>query len=374
MNRQETEIFFALLRNALFATPLNCSEWTGEWSWKPIIKAIEDHVLQTLVAEPLVALPASVQPPASVISRYMQYVAMNMQEHVRLNADIDHVFSLLRQNGFNPILLKGQGNATFYPKPFLRKCGDVDMYVGEKDYQPVIDLLLKQLPNAKPHQENDKHLEIFWGKTEIEVHKFAEKLCPPQNDAPYQELVKRWFATPEVVSIGNTEVAVPPFQFLPIYLFNHMWSHFKNGGIGIRQFCDLAMVLHKQSGKFNLQQLKAELKAVDMLFEWKLVGAVVVDYLGLPAGEYPFYEPLGAKKAYNFVSLVLSDGNFAVNRNKNQHSSFFIHFFSSLSIYLKRCLQLSKVSVAFAFRIFFATVHRGLINLRMGRWHLLADR
>ncbi|MCQ2192522.1 MAG: nucleotidyltransferase family protein [Paludibacteraceae bacterium] len=370
MNRQETKIFFDLLRNALFATPIPTETWTEKWSWKPVLKAVEDHVLQTLVTEPLMALPDKVKPGFDVLSRYMQYVALNMQEHVRLNKDLVKVFSLLEQEGYKPVLMKGQGNATFYRNPMLRKCGDIDIFIGKNRYEESCTYILSALQDTKVVKDELKHLEFTWGKTEVEMHRYAEIECPPQNDAAYQALIEKYMYKPDVVAIDSASISIPPAQFNALYVFNHMWNHFKMGGVGFRQFADIATILHATAGKYDVEQLGKDLKAVGLMLEWKVVGGVIVDLMGLPENEYPFYEKMPIEKSYAMADLVLNDGNFAKNRNdllqRQEGRSEFVHILCYLYMHFKRCYLLSKASFRLGLRTLAATLKRGSMKMIKG--------
>ena len=178
---------FALLRNALFQEPLKVDEWRNV-DWNLLYALVKSHTLQTLVAEAVLSLPDDCCVPLGIRGELTRLMGRNMAEHMRLNADIAKVFHLLVGKGFHPVLMKGQGNAAFYPKTLLRKCGDVDIYVGETDYDAACRFLLENLDNAVLKGESEKHRVIFWGKTDLEIHRIAEAPIPPQNALVYADL------------------------------------------------------------------------------------------------------------------------------------------------------------------------------------------
>jgi hypothetical protein len=47
---------------------------------------------------------------------------------------------------------------------------------------------------------------------------------------------------------------------------------------------------------------------MDMLKPWKQFGNVLVDYLGMSASDFPFYEP--SERTENILKIILQDGNF----------------------------------------------------------------
>ena len=68
----------------------------------------------------------------------------------------------LRKEGIEPILLKGEGNASFYPVPLARECGDVDLYTGKENYHKACDVInsLATEEEKSKAEQSDKHYEI----------------------------------------------------------------------------------------------------------------------------------------------------------------------------------------------------------------------
>ncbi|MBQ0030846.1 MAG: nucleotidyltransferase family protein [Bacteroidales bacterium] len=341
--KKEVHLLFALLRNALFRQPFVEDEWKNV-DWNELYQIIKSHTLQTLVAESAIMLPPQSQPDAKVQSELLQLLALNMSEHSRLDADIAKVFGLLTDKGFHPILMKGQGNASFYPNPLFRKCGDADIFVGEKDYNAVCQYLVSEVEGTKASKENDKHQVVFFGKTELEIHRFAEIASLPQNNDAYQRMVERYFSSPDFVVLAGSSIPIPPHQFLPVYVFHHLWHHMKHHGVGLRQFCDVALILHRLAGKLDLNQLKEDLLSLNIMSEWQLAGNLIVDYLGLPREEFPFYKKAARFRVNAMLKLVIEDGNFSTNRHYRYKTKYLIiKKARSFFIHLPRLWCMSKM-------------------------------
>lgn len=355
MNQREKNIFFSLVRHALWGKALSPSEWGSGWSWKPIMTEVEAHALQTLLAESILSLPDSYRPAASTQARLTQILALNIRKHNVLNGDIVRIFGAMEGSGLSPILMKGQSLTSYYPQPFFRKCGDVDLFVGEDGFESALRVMEDMGARRKENDLSEKHVTFALGETEVEVHRFAEQVVAPQNDSAYQSLVREYRSLPGKVEVGGAAISAFPSQFLPVYLFNHIWHHFKEGGIGLRQFCDLALVLHGLSCSLDRERMEADLSAVDLLREWRLVGALLVNRMGLPASEYPCYEEMDDKKAERLADLVLGDGNFAAHWNFNvDFGSSIVKKIHSWSIHTRRYYRLARVSFPIAFRTYVA--------------------
>lgn len=366
MNKQETEIFFALIRNALWGTPLSPSSWTGKWTWGVLLSEVEAHALQSLLANPILSLPESCRPDTQSQNRLTQLVALNMRAHVRLNADISRLFAAMRQENIHPILMKGQSLAGYYPNPMFRKCGDVDIYVGKGDMERV-SVLLENM-GAKRLEGCEKHESFLWGQTEVEAHRYTEIVSPPQCDTVYQRLVGEYASLCGTVSVGGMEVDVFPAQFLPLYLCCHIWHHIKSEGIGFRQFCDWALVLGRESSRLDVDRLKSDLESVGLLREWRALGGVLVKRLGLPSESFPLYEEMSDRKVECMTRLILEDGNFSVKHDwRNPDEPFLSRKLRSFRIHTRRFGLLARVSLPLFIRTYLSWMKIRLSKFLKGK-------
>lgn len=316
MNLKEESIFYELLRAALWGTPLQPEKWGHEgWEWKNILKNLEHQTILGLCTDVILRLPAEYLPDAEqqqlVQGRYMNSV----KRHFVLNSTLIEVFGYLKQHGIRPILFKGQGLASLYPNPLLRQCGDIDIYIGPENYEKakqVIEELVQEPAQLEEATESEKHYHIDYHSVTLELHRLAEVIYVPWRNKYYQRLTQHWLeeVEPATVNIQGTEVPVPPTQFNVMYVFYHLWHHFIRGGVGLRQICDWAMLLHRSYGQYDRNELEQDLKKCGLMRAWKTVGCLVVDRLGLPEQEFPFYDAALKSKAEACHELIQKGGNF----------------------------------------------------------------
>jgi hypothetical protein len=69
------------------------------------------------------------------------FVISNFSTSQMLNNALIAVVQELREYGIDPVLLKGQGIAKYYPVPELRQCGDIDIYVGENHFAKTCEVI-----------------------------------------------------------------------------------------------------------------------------------------------------------------------------------------------------------------------------------------
>ena len=166
------------------------------------------------------------------------------RQNMKVNAVAGKLYSMLREDGLRCCILKGQGNALMYPNAYSRNPGDIDVWVNASREQIT--------EYAKKHFEigNDiryHHLETSLDGVPVELHFFP---CT-MNNPIYNARLQKWFKRnadlqcSNVVSLpdGIGEIAIPTTAFNVIYQLAHLYHHFFDEGIGMRQIIDYYYVV-----------------------------------------------------------------------------------------------------------------------------------
>ena len=166
------------------------------------------------------------------------------RQNMKVNAVASKLFSMLREDGLRCCILKGQGNALMYPNAYSRNPGDIDVWVNASREQIT--------EYAKKHFEigNDirfQHLETSLGGVPVELHFFPCSM----NNPLYHARLQKWFKRnadlqcSNVVSLpdGIGEIAMPTTAFNVVYQLTHLYHHFFDVGIGMRQIIDYYVVM-----------------------------------------------------------------------------------------------------------------------------------
>lgn len=344
MTSAERDFFFGVLQESLWGKPVNSIP--DGIRWDVVVKQFKYQTVMGLAAFPMIRLMNQGLVPYTYMNDFVQRIGLNTRQHPELNSHVIEVFHLLGQEGFHPVLLKGQGVAQSYPNPVLRMCGDIDVYIGRKDYQRAISFF-SRFGDAGKATYSPKHYHINYGDTTVELHRVAEVQHLWGTNGYYRHLTEKWLEeTPsDYVSIEGEKIPVPPGQFNVLYVFNHLWHHFVTRGLGIRQLCDWAVVLHHAYGKIDENLLLKHLKRLRLLNSWRDMGWIVVNCLGLPSQEMPFYTDKAGAKARRIWQLLERMGTFGkynygpsikhMNKWKRKPLSFLRHvqhFQDNLSI------------------------------------------
>ena len=167
------------------------------------------------------------------------------RQNMKVNAVASKLFSMLREDGMRCCILKGQGNALMYRNPYSRTPGDIDVWVNaSREY-------LTEYAKRHFNQEDDirfHHLETTMDGVPVELHFFPCSM----NNPFYHARLQKWFKRnadlqcSNVVSLpdGIGEIAIPTTAFNVVYQLTHLYHHFFDEGIGMRQIIDYYYVVN----------------------------------------------------------------------------------------------------------------------------------
>lgn len=353
--KPEQIYFLQLLSAALWGREPALSPVLSDAEWKGLLTIARQQTVEALVADVILDLPASRLPSASGIEFLLQCVHRTACRTAQHRSVLAELTTLLKQNGIQPVLLKGLGLSRLYPHPQYRGGGDIDLYVGEQAYEHSLELLLKLSPESDVSVvKDDKHYALRYRGVEIELHRITESLSVPVYNRRFQTWTEEWL-TRRTEAMGQLEtegvtVNLPPVQYNALYLFNHIWHHFCIYGIGIRQFCDWTLFLHHHREEINWEVLLHDLKRFGLLRPWQMFGCVAVDHLGLPEEEFPFYRKAYRKKALKILDQVFEDGNFGKSSPwlSYRPGNYLWQKVRSFGYWLRRLFLISRFSPLYA--------------------------
>lgn len=240
------------------------------------------------------------------------------RQNMKVNAVAGKLFSMLRDDGMRCCILKGQGNALMYPNPYSRTPGDIDVWVNASR-EDITDY-------AKTHFEigddiRFHHLETSFDGVPVELHFFPGIM----NNPIYNARLQKWFKRnadlqcSNVVSLpdGIGEIAIPTTAFNVIYQLTHLYHHFFDEGIGMRQIIDYYYVVNNDELLAIRDTLQRELKHLGL---WKFAGALMyVLHEALGLSEEKMIVPMDEKRGKLLLAEILNGGNFGRHFTKYGH-------------------------------------------------------
>lgn len=311
--------YFALLRSALWDTPVAIE---GPVDWDAVMRLAKHHANQALLCGVASKMTADNSPSEADLGKMKVIMRNNLLNQLRLKQILASAVSLLRQHGIEPVLLKGFGLAMLYPNPNLRQFGDIDLFVGLDNFHEACNLL-RTLPggyNWGEEVDSGHHYNIEFGNYPMEIHRVSADVNDPKVAKVYAAIERDGlFGDTQCVDYEGLAITLPSKEFMVFFTFYHAWHHFLTTGIGWRQISDMAMTLHAYHGQLDLGKLRQWLTSMHLMKPWQTFGCLMVEQLGLPESEMPFYDASCHRTAQRLYRNVMEMGNFSRNSKFKLH-------------------------------------------------------
>ena len=167
------------------------------------------------------------------------------RQNMKVNVMAGKLFSMLREDGMRCCILKGQGNALMYPNPHSRTPGDIDVWI-DASRERIMEYTQKKFELGDDIRL--QHLETSLDGVPVELHFFPCSM----NNPIYHARLQKWFKRNADLQCSNVvglpdgagDVAVPTTAFNVVYQLTHLYHHFFDEGIGMRQIIDYFLVVN----------------------------------------------------------------------------------------------------------------------------------
>ena len=238
------------------------------------------------------------------------------RQNRKVNLVASKLFSMLREDGLRCCILKGQGNALMYPNPYSRTPGDIDVWIYASR-ERIMEYAQKKFELGDNIRL--QHLETSLDGVPVELHFFPCSM----NNPIYHARLQKWFRRnadlqcSHIVGLpdGAGDIAIPTSAFNVVYQLCHLYHHFFDEGIGMRQIIDYYYVVSMLN--VNCEMLTWLPKDLKHLGLWKFAGAVMYvlhEALGLP--EEKMIAPMDEKRGKLLLVEILNGGNFGKHFTK----------------------------------------------------------
>lgn len=254
---------------------------------------------------------------------WMVTVSKIAKQNRKVNAVAVKVTNGFRQQGFNACVLKGQGNALFYPTHSSRTPGDIDVYVhplqqGDR-WRNDEAAIRKAITFCKKLDKSSRavyhHIDIpAVDKVPVEVHYRATWLNSPVNNRRLQNLLPtlllredgtKRVALPEEAG----EITVSGFSFNVVFQLSHILNHLLHEGVGLRQLVDYYYLLRSHACRTEDQAwLDTSLKRCGLHEVSSAVSWMLMNVLGLPES-YLITTP-NERYGQQLMREMMAGGNF----------------------------------------------------------------
>ncbi len=300
-----TEMLSAAIRDADFD---NSRCMPPDIDWEEVYAEAVIHQVHTLVYPVIKNMNAGEGPGKELLEKWDRSV---MSCGFRMICDgiwVGKVLEELGSMGIKTIVLKGMALNRYYRHPELRTMGDADILVREANMEKA-GRILRSMGYTAERDRKTKHVEFHKkGCISIELHRLLADREFLENTGM---LLKDAWDRPIPIKIGNAETLALSWEMQVLHLCVHMASHITYGGIGLRQLCDLVVVVENKGRiiDWNIVLEKSIEYGID-----QFVPSIFSACHRLLGMELPPGMDTGAdgEKVELLIEDILSGGNFGV--------------------------------------------------------------
>lgn len=327
MNQEQSRLitpqdaFFKLIKLAL-GTCDDENVLLDESGWKTVYEMACKQALAGIVIDGVERLPMEQKPSYDVLMPWIGLVAKLEERNKRMNQLTVMVCDKFEDVGMGAVVLKGQGNSIFYPRPFHRTPGDIDLWmmVGRRQVVDYVRQLFPKMEAVYHHMDfpviKDTGIELHFTPSWMNcwsTNRRLQKYFSKMKQSQWQHKVEL------PGRIGS--VAVPTLDLNRVYLLVHIYRHLFDEGVGLRQLMDYFFVLKQGFTADERTETVSMLKELRMTRFAAAVMYVLQEVFGLE--EQYFLLPPSEEYGRKLLREIMLSGNFGkyderISRSQNE--------------------------------------------------------
>lgn len=305
VNNTRLDIFI-YLRDALWhQKEAISSSLSGQQAYY-LLQEAEKQAVSGLVIDALIR--NDVRIPQEILFNSIGLQEQIKQSSLKLNEGVKSLHQIFSNNNVSYVVVKGQVVASYYPDPLIRQSGDVDYYCNNDNFPKSLKVV-KDSWNINPDiEESSIHIHFEKDSVTYEGHYSLALLYNKKKNAYWQKILDEDMGA--TVDIGGVKVVTLSPTIHALYIFLHLYRHLMELGVGLRQFCDWAIILHYCKDCIDHHKLQQHLKVLGLEMAYRACGSILVDYLGLPQKDFG-YTITDKDRSYGtkVLDVVLYRGN-----------------------------------------------------------------
>ena len=350
-------LFFELLQVAI-GNRQSLYRVASPEEWEEIYEMSKKQAVAGIAFAGVERLPQEQMPPGRRIRQWAVKAEKTREHNAKVSEDCRVISRFFEENGFDCVILKGQGNFAYYPEWLqgLRSAGDIDVWAlpkskidgnGNVNVNPLNSGTLEPL-NFMNHpvrsviefcQSKKRGEYVYYHnldfpvlkKTPVEVHYRPTWLYNPFRN----RVLQKWFGQFTVHNSRLASVApavrpitqfavydgyrIPSVEFNVVFQLLHLYKHIFEEGIGLRQLLDYYFVVKKFNETLRYEdETQSEIATkrgyattITKLGLWKFAGAVMYvmrEVFAMPE-EMMLCHP-DEKRGRRLLDEIMIGGNF----------------------------------------------------------------
>ena len=275
----------ALLRMALWERP-EAFDPVSDAQWLEVLAESRRQAVAGLVCSGIGQLDKSLMPSTAVRISFLAELDTIEKRSAYVEKVADRLVAMFRSKGFSPVVQKGPAIARLYPHPMQRSSGDIDLYFNLSEFKAAQSMV--ESDGIQVNGAPDGSINYIWNNVTVEHH-------------------REFFDSPDMFK----GVEVPSAEADMLLLSSHILKHAVGSGIGLKQFCDMAVACSALDGRYDLNGFLARLEDAHLVRWQRMLDTFLLDYLGVEERFLPTLSA-GMKRmdAAPLLKIVLSGGNF----------------------------------------------------------------
>lgn len=291
MNKAEA-VLLQLIKASLFNID---TDFPDDVDWNAVMTEANEQKIIPLVIDCV---------PKSVKEVWLPYSTQIKAHFMRVLYEQKKALELLSSARIPCVILKGFAAAAYYPTPFERTMGDVDILIAENLFEQALQLFKSNDYKAVHDPIDGREAKLIHNDIAVELHL---RYCDKEHD--FEPLLQEGLKACQTFEIYGETFPILPKKENGLVLLDHIRHHLL-GGLGLRQIIDFMMFVNSEpdTERFQREYLPVfEQNGLGTLV--RAVTKVCVKYLGLPVSA-AWCESVDDQTADQLLEYVLKCGNF----------------------------------------------------------------
>ena len=340
------ELFLMLVRYALWQSEEGLPGELSANMSANILRGAREQGVMGLVCDALIR--NKIKMPEEQYLECMVLTRKVKQGNEKVNEGLQRLTALFTERGISYVVVKGQAVGAYYPNPTLRQAGDIDYYCDARNFTKAQQAVREAWGIEADANGSLCHIHYDYKEVTYEGHFALTTFYSKKMDGYWQRLVDEDEKVTLCCEGGAVWTLSATMHIL--YVFVHLYSHLIGLGVGFRQFCDLAVMLHACREKTDHERLHGILRTLGMERAFRAVGCILTESLGMPQQDlgYALTEK-DRRYARRIMDIVKYRGNMG-HYNKKSGFSGWRHNMESAGIKMTHFMKLWPLAPAFSCR------------------------
>lgn len=315
MESKTEQLFFALLRDSLWHFEKDLPKEISLDTLTKLFSLAEQQTVSGLIVDAITR--NNIKMPEDCVLDVVGLLEQIKRRSIAVNNGVMNLHQLLSASGVNYSVVKGQVVASYYPNPLLRQPGDIDYYCSKEFFQKSQDVVGRAWKVKTDIENSFKHCHFNYNGISYEGHFRLLSLYGKKSQTYWQKLLNN--DKGGIVMIDGVAIKSLSPTLHILYIFLHLYSHLIKIGVGLRQFCDMAVMMHYAKDQIDMDVLRGHLHALGMERAYQACCGILVDYLGLAEEEIGYVISASDRRyGKKILDVVFYRGNMGHYEGKNK--------------------------------------------------------